>query len=214
MKIRYLGHSCFFLADSAGTSIVTDPFESVGFPMPAVSADAVTVSHQHFDHNNVSAVGGAPTVFDREGNYKLGEVKISAFSSFHDEVNGQKRGRNLIFKFHMDDLNVCHLGDLGEDCSPALIKKLSPVDVLLIPVGGNYTIDAVRAKEYVDRLKPAYVIPMHYKVLGLEIDIAPVDGFVSLFPGECVRRLGACETELVKSSISHEGTKLILMERQ
>lgn len=214
MKIRYLGHSCFFLADGAGTSIVTDPYSGIGFPIPKVLASGVTVSHQHFDHNNINAVGGRPAVFDREGSFQLGAVSISAVSSYHDEVHGLKRGKNLIFKLNMDGLNVCHLGDLGENCSRALIEKLLPVDILLIPVGGNYTIDAARAKEYVDCLKPKIVIPMHYKVPGLKVDVAPVDGFLSLFSSTCIERAGRCEAEFSRGDIPKDGTKIILLERE
>ena len=214
MKIRYLGHSCFFLADGAGTSIVTDPYSGIGFPIPKVLASGVTVSHQHFDHNNISAVGGNPVVFDREGSFRLGNVNFSAVTSFHDEVKGLKRGKNLIFKLNMDGLNICHLGDLGEDCSQTLVEKISPVDILLVPVGGNYTIDAVRAKEYVDCLNPKIVIPMHYKVPGLKVDVAPVDGFLSLFSSACVVRTGSCEVELSRGELSHDGTKIIVLERK
>ena len=163
MKIRYLGHSCFMLTESTGTTIVTDPYGAIGYKMPSVKADAVTVSHGHYDHNNVGAVKGSPVIFDEEGTYEIGGVDVTAIKSYHDDENGERRGDNLIFKFRMDGLEICHLGDLGEECSSALIEMLLPVHVLLIPVGGNYTIDAEQAKEYVDRIMPAIVIPMHYK---------------------------------------------------
>ena len=214
MKIRYLGHSCFFLADSAGTSVVTDPYDGVGFPLPAVLASAISASHKHFDHYNIKAVKGNPAVFDRAGSSRLNGVDVSAIPSFHDEVKGAKRGGNLIFKFSMDGLNVCHLGDIGEPCNPSLVESIAPVDILLIPVGGNYTIDAVRAKEYIDAIKPAVVIPMHYKVAGLQIDIAPLDGFLALFAGENIERAGSCEIELSREKLTHAGTKIIVLERE
>ena len=214
MKIRYLGHSCFEFTESTGTTIVTDPYGDVGFSMPNTRAEAVTVSHSHFDHNNVKAVDGNPVIFDREGQYEIGGVEITAIKSYHDDENGKNRGENLIFKFRMDGVEVCHLGDLGEECSSSLIEALLPIHVLLIPVGGNYTINAQQAKEYVDRIMPSYVIPMHYKTKGLDIDVEQPDEFIDLFDGEDVEELETSEIELFRDDITEEQTKLILMERQ
>ncbi|MDE7076768.1 MAG: MBL fold metallo-hydrolase [Clostridia bacterium] len=215
MKIRYLGHSSFLLTESTGTAIVCDPYgDAVGFAMPAVSADAVTVSHHHFDHDNVKAVGGNPVILDREQGYELPGVVINAVKSFHDDRQGALRGENVIFKFRMDGLDVCHLGDLGEECSPGLIEAILPVNVLLIPVGGNYTIDAAMAKEYVDRIMPDVVIPMHYRVKGCEVDIGKVDEFISLFDGgsvECEEVEG--DIELTRDDADGENTRIIVMNR-
>lgn len=213
MKIRYLGHSCFEFTESTGTTIVTDPYGDIGYNMPKTRADAVTVSHSHFDHNNVKAVDGNPVIFDREGQYEIGGVDLTAIKSYHDDENGKQRGENLIFKFRMDGVEVCHLGDLGEECSSSLIEALLPIHVLLIPVGGNYTIDAQQAKEYVDRIMPSYVIPMHYKTKGLDIDVEKPDDFIDLFEEEDVEELEGSELELFRDDITEEQTKLILMER-
>ena len=217
MKIRYLGHSCFRLTESTDTSIVTDPYGDVGFDLPRVSADVVTVSHAHYDHDNVAAVEGNPTVIGKEGNYDFGGVGITAVKSYHDKEEGAKRGENLIFKFRMDGLEVCHLGDIGEECSSALIEAILPVHVLLIPVGGQYTIDAEQAKEYVDRLMPSIVIPMHYKEKGLDMDLAKVDEFIDLFDSDAdeeeVEMNEGDEVELFRDDISEETTKIIVMER-
>lgn len=213
MKIRYLGHSSFLLTESTGTSVVTDPYGDVGFSMPKVTADVVTVSHAHYDHNNVSAVGGAPIVIGEEGQEEVGGVRITAIKSFHDEKEGADRGENLIFKFRMDGLEVCHMGDLGEECSASLIEELLPVHVLMIPVGGNYTLDAERAKEYVDRIMPAIVIPMHYKTKGLNMDVEKADDFLDLFEKEDIEELDGAEIELFRDDIIDDRTKVILMER-
>lgn len=215
MKIKYLGHSCFLLTESTGTAVVCDPYDpAVGFSMPAVTADAVTVSHHHYDHDYLKGVGGNPVVLDREQGYELDGVVINAVKSFHDGENGALRGENVIFKFRMDGLDVCHLGDLGEQCSAELIEAILPVNVLLIPVGGNYTIDAETAKQYVDRIMPDVVIPMHYRVKGCEIDIDKVDGFVSLFDGENVECVQAGdEIELSRDDCGGEQTKVIVMTR-
>ena len=218
MKIRYLGHSCFQLTESTGTSIVTDPYGDVGFDLPRVNADVVTVSHSHYDHNNVDAVGGKPIVLNKEGNYEIGGVHITAIKCFHDDENGAKRGENLIFKFRMDGIEVCHLGDMGEECSSSLLEALLPVHVLLIPVGGNYTIDAEQAKEYVDRIMPSVVVPMHYKTKGLEIDIEKVDEFTDLFDDDDMEEVEVIESEeseleFFRDDISDESTQIIVMER-
>ncbi len=213
MKIRYLGHSSFALTESTGTTVVTDPYGNVGFRLPPVEANAVTVSHSHYDHNNVGGVLGKPVVIDKEGQYEIGGVEITAIKSVHDNENGARRGENLIFKFRMDGLDICHLGDLGEECSSSLIETLLPVQVLLIPVGGKYTIDAEMAKEYVDRIMPSIVIPMHYKTKGLTLDIDKPDDFLDLFEDEEVEYVEDNEIELLRDDISQESTKIILMER-
>ncbi|MCI8344238.1 MAG: MBL fold metallo-hydrolase [Clostridia bacterium] len=213
MKIRYLGHSCFSLTESTGTTIVTDPYGNVGFKLPSVCADAVTVSHSHYDHDNVAGVLGNPVLLNKEGMYEIGGVEVNAIKSYHDGEKGGERGDNLIFKFRMDGLDICHLGDLGEECSSSLIETLLPVHVLLIPVGGKYTIDAEQAKEYVDRIMPSIVIPMHYKTKGLTLDVDKPDDFLNRFEDEDVELLEEDELELLRDDISEESTKIILMER-
>ena len=148
MKIRYLGHSSFLLTTDGGTRIVTDPYGGVGFPFPYVTADLVTVSHGHFDHNRVAAVGGSPAVFDRAGKLEFGDVKLESFRHFHDDVQGKKRGEDLVFRMEADGLVLVHMGDIGEPFAPSIVEELGHVDILCIPVGGNYTVDAAGAKEY------------------------------------------------------------------
>ena len=214
MKIQYLGHSSFKLTESTGTTVVTDPFKDIGYEMPKnVKADAVTVSHKHFDHDNVKAVGGSPVIIDKEGAYELPGVEIMGIKSYHDNEGGALRGENIIFKFRMDGLEICHLGDLGEDCSAELLEMILPVNILLIPVGGNYTIDAERAKEYVDRIMPEIVIPMHYKTRSSNIDIEKAEEFLSQFEDEDVERSETGVLEFTRDDLEDETTKIILMER-
>ena len=213
MKIEDLGHSCFKLTESTGTSIVCDPYsEEVGFHMPAISADAVTVSHGHYDHNAIEKVGGNPKIIDKESSIDLSGVEINSVKSFHDGNRGKKRGENIIFKFRMDGIDVCHLGDLGEDCSSDLIETVLPVNVLLIPVGGNYTLDAEMAKEYVDRIMPDIVIPMHYRTKDCKLDIDKVDEFLNLFDGECIEETEGNSVELSRSDLGGE-TKIIVLRK-
>lgn len=214
MIIEYLGHSCFALTESTGTSIVCDPYdESIGYKMSEVSADVITVSHHHYDHDCVKNVSGKPVIIDRECSYDLPGVEISAIKSFHDGVRGKKRGENLIFKFRMDGIDVCHLGDLGEACSPELIELILPVNVLLIPVGGNYTIDAEMAKEYVDRIMPDVVIPMHYRAKDGNIDIGKVEDFLKLFDDDSIEERDDSTIELSRRDLTGE-TKIIVLRRK
>lgn len=212
MQITYLGHSSFFL-ETLGKRIVTDPYGGIGYPFPYISADVVTVSHSHYDHCEVSAVGGSPVALCRAGEYEFGGIKISAYPSFHDDAHGAKRGANLIFRFEAEGLAVCHLGDIGEPCTPDLLKKVGKADILLVPVGGNYTVDAAGAAEYVRRISPAVVIPMHYKTPGLRIDIGGVDAFLALFSGEReIVHAGAC-VSFGREELEKLNKKIIVMER-
>ena len=213
MIIEYLGHSSFKLTESTGTSVVCDLYsEEVGFCMPTVDADAVTVSHQHYDHNALNLIGGNPVIIDKDEIHDLHGVEINSIKSFHDECRGKKRGENIIFKFRMDGIDVCHLGDLGEACSSDLIETLLPVNVLLIPVGGTYTIDAEMAKEYVDRIMPDIVIPMHYRTKDCKLDIDKVDEFLKLFDNECIEEIDGNSIELSRIDLSGE-TKIIVLRR-
>ncbi len=212
MKIEYLGHSCFKLTESTGTSVICNPYdEAVGYGVPEMSADAVTVSHHHYDHDAVKSVKGSPVIIDKECSYDLPGVEINAIKSFHDGEEGKLRGGNLIFKFRMDGIDVCHLGDLGEECSSALIDELLPVNVLLIPVGGTYTIDAEMAKEYVDRIMPEVVIPMHYRDKGCKLDIDKVDAFLNLF--DDVEEAEESAIELMRNDLKDD-TKIVVLRRR
>lgn len=206
MKIQYLGHSSFLFTFEEGTRIVTDPFGDVGIPLPYVEADAVTVSHFHYDHCNVGGVS-APLVLSKQGEYDVGGVHLTAIECFHDDVKGGKRGKTLAFRFEAEGLSLLHLGDIGERCAPEVLKRLGKADVLLIPVGGNYTIDAYEAKRYVEAIHPAIAIPMHYKVKGLTVDISGADAFLSLF--DKVERTDALT--LTYKPLGE--TKIVFMER-
>ena len=214
MVIEYLGHSCFKLTESTGTCVVCDPYseETVGYAMPKVTADAVTVSHHHDDHDFIANVGGNPVIIYNESSFDLPGVEINSVKSFHDGNRGKKRGENVIFKFRMDGIDICHLGDLGEACSLDLIETILPVNVLLIPVGGNYTIDAEMAKEYVDRIINEIVIPMHFRTKDSKIDIDKLDGFLNLFDGDCIEEKEESSLELSRSDLTEE-TKIIVLRR-
>ena len=183
MYIQYLGHSCFKLSgkDSKGenVNIIIDPFgKDYGLKVPNVEADIVTVSHQHKDHDNIAAVRGNPHVVDTAGEYEVKDVFIQGIDSFHDDKEGKERGGNIIYRISIEDIVITHLGDLGQILDHKQVEKLEGTDVLLIPVGGKYTLDAKKAVEVINQIEPRLVIPMHYKVKDLRVDINGVEPFI------------------------------------
>jgi len=183
MKVKYLGHAAFIITSRTGLKIITDPYATepgfLDYGEINESADIVTVSHGHHDHNNVAAVKGSPEVVSRAGRSVVKGIEFKGIASYHDEAGGSLRGGNIIFCFELDGVTVCHLGDLGHRLDDEQLKEIGSVDVLLIPVGGNYTIDAKVAAEVCDQLKPRVVIPMHYKTEKGIPGIAGVEGFLS-----------------------------------
>ena len=167
MKVKWLGHACFLLTSDSGLRIITDPYTpgvfGLNYAPPAETADIVTVSHDHADHNNVAAVKGNPQVVQGVGSHQAKGIQFKGIATAHDESSGKERGANTIFCFALDGINVCHLGDLGHDLLDQTAADIGAVDVLLIPVGGNFTIDAAVADVVCKKLAPKVVIPMHFK---------------------------------------------------
>lgn len=187
LNIHYFGHSTFFL-EFMSAKVLTDPFaKSVGYPLPDVRPDAVTISHEHFDHNAVDYLPGTATILHGlkvGGNdwasidHTVGALTITNMPSYHDDQKGAKRGKNSIFIFQWENVRLAHLGDLGHDLSAAELKQLGNIDILFIPVGGNYTIDAATATKLINKIKPKIAIPMHYKTKYNKMELAPVDTFL------------------------------------
>lgn len=180
MEITYIGHSCFKLKGKE-TTIVIDPYDpKIGYKMPKTDADILLVTHHHFDHNNTAAVANYSHLIDSPGEYEIKGTFIRGIQTFHDDQQGAERGGQTIFEMEIDGVNVVHLGDLGHELSKEALEKISDVNVLLIPVGGAYTINAKTAAKVVSSLEPGYVIPMHYKTDDLTgIDqLEPVTKFL------------------------------------
>lgn len=179
LQIRWHGHSCFEIKDDI--TLVTDPHDgkSIGIPAPNIEGDIILVSHDHYDHNSVKTVEkiGSKVVRD-ERKRNIYNVVIRGIKTYHDENFGDSRGENIIFKFLIDDINFCHLGDLGHILEEDIAEKIGDVDILFIPVGGNFTIDANYAWKIVNLIKPSIVIPMHYKIGGLSLPIDTLDKFL------------------------------------
>jgi len=181
MKIKWLGHASFLITSDRGVKVLTDPYEPIfGMNYGPIdeSADIVTVSHGHGDHNNVAAVQGNPQVIDESTSVEVKGIKFSGIDTYHDASGGSERGPNVIYCFEVDDIKICHLGDLGHILSDEQAVAIGKVDVLMAPVGGNFTIDAETADAVIEKLKPAVVIPMHFSNDRCpDFPVAGVDSF-------------------------------------
>ena len=178
MKITYLGHSCFLVEGSS--SVLIDPFTDIGYPLKRVKADYVLCTHDHFDHNAYHLVDyGKKITYDSEDTIK--QIDLVKISSYHDEVGGTKRGKNVIYKFTIDGITFTHLGDLGEDFNMDLVEKIGKTDVLFIPIGGVYTIDYKEATKYAKAINPKMIVPMHFKTLRSTVQVADNKYFLQNF---------------------------------
>lgn len=193
MLIRWHGHSCFEIGEEDAITIVTDPHDgrSIGIKPPVVAADIVLMSHDHFDHNCDRIVQGLDKkVVTKVGSHHIKGIPILGVGSYHDEVEGKKRGENVIFRFELGELRFCHLGDLGQMLEDAQVSKLGHVDILFIPVGGTFTLDAAAAWKVIGAVKPRVIVPMHFRTGGLSLSIAPVEGFLEKADPAMVIRVG------------------------
>lgn len=195
MIITWQGHSCFKIQDKTGTdgiTVVTDPFDKkIGLKVPNFEANIITISHDHYDHNNASALRGQPFIVKTAGEFDIQGVAIYGVESEH---GGHKDIVNIMYRFEIDNISIAHLGDLGKALSDKQLEIMAGVDILLVPIGGKYTLDAKGAVEVVSQIEPRIVIPMHYSVPGLNIEIDGVDKFI--------REIGVKPTEEERLKIS------------
>ena len=162
MEISWLGHSCFQLRGK-NVTLITDPFSpQLGHSLGKISAPIVTISHNHPGHNYAGGVEGEPRIVRGPGEYEISDVLITGVASYHDNKHGQELGRNTIYVIHMDDLIVCHLGDLGHILQEEQLEEVADADMLLVPIGGQHIINAAQAAEVISQVEPHIVIPMHY----------------------------------------------------
>lgn len=180
MEILPLGHASFKLRGKQAT-LVTDPYDEkqVGIKFPKhIDADIVTISHAHPDHNAAHLIGGSPFIVQGPGEYEIKGISVIGVSSFHDEKNGEERGRNTMYRIELDGVRFAHLGDIGHVLSSAQVDVIDGVDVLFVPVGGVYTIDAEKAAQIISDIDPRIIIPMHYGTDTYNKDLAPVSVFL------------------------------------
>jgi L-ascorbate metabolism protein UlaG (beta-lactamase superfamily) len=208
MEIVWLGHSCFRIRGREAT-VVTDPCPpSTGYTIGKPTADIVTLSHRHDDHAFLKAIAGHPVVLDGPGEYEIHGAFITGIGTYHDSERGEERGENITFIVEMEDIRVCHLGDLGHAPTAEQAEEITGADVLLVPVGGNSTIDGAKAAEIVSLLEARLVIPMHYKTAASKGQLEPPDRFL--------KEMGVTSVEpqpklsLSRSAIPHETQVMVL----
>ncbi len=177
MDVTWLGHGCFRLRGRYA-AVVTDPYPpAIGLKLSRLDADVVTVSHEHENHNYTQIVRDAYEIRG-PGEYEVAGVSVIGVPTYHDSEKGAKHGRNTVYLIEIDDVQICHLGDLGHGLDDADAETISSADVLLVPVGGRSAINAVQAAEVVRQLEPRYVVPMHYAIPGLKLELDAVDRFL------------------------------------
>ena len=180
MDIYFYGQACFKLKGKTATVFI-DPFkeEFTGLKLPRdLSANVALSTHNHDDHNNLNAITDAVLNITGPGEYEVNGVSITGVSTYHDKETGAQRGRNTVYNISIDGLNIVHLGDLGHTLSEEQIEEIGSTDILLVPVGSVYTIDAKTASDVVSSLEPRIVIPMHYGLPGLKFELEPVENFL------------------------------------
>lgn len=211
MKLKWLGHASFLITAADGTKIITDPYTPGGpltYAPIAESADIVTVSHEHGDHNNAGAVKGNPQLIKGAGSKTVKGVAVKGVASFHDAAKGAQRGQNTIFSITVDGMRIVHLGDLGHTLNADQVKEVGAADILLTPVGGNFTIDAQTAAQVAEALKAKVVVPMHFKTAHCAY---PIDDAEPFLKGRSnVRRVDGSEAEFTKERLPKTTETVVL----
>jgi len=205
MQLKYLAHSAFLLTSNEKTTVLTDPYEAgsfngmVNYAPIDEHADIITISHSHADHSFIAPHHQQATILNQAKKINRLDTEIFGTSTFHDQASGQERGENIVFTIKIAGITFCHLGDLGHRLDDSHLEKIGPIDVLLIPVGGIYTINAAEATVIMDMLAPKICIPMHYKTTKLLFDLAPVDAFIH--DKKNVKILATSQIELTKNHL-------------
>jgi len=209
LKIRWFGHSLWQIK-SEDITIVTDPYTDIGYNMDIdLKADILLSSHDHFDHNNLDLVKGNPVIIREEGKYSPRNIEIEMFPVWHDHEKGAKRGKNLLMKFTVAGKSFLHCGDLGHPLSKELIKKLGKIDLLMVPVGAVYTINAAEAYELAKKIDPEIIFPMHYNTSALNFELEKKDNFLSYYSN--IKTFDESEIELTEEYFEGSAPIVIVM---
>ena len=212
MIIQWFGHS-FFRLDTKNKVIAIDPYSeaATGLKPSRFKADVVLITHQHEDHNNKSVIMGDPFILEGPGEIEIGGIYIEGLLTFHDKKRGQERGENTIYLLESEDITICHLGDLGEPkLKEEILEKVSNTDVLLVPVGGNYTINSEEAISFINQIEPKIIIPMHYALPNLKIKLDPIDKFIKSIS----KKPEVMDKLVIRKNNLPEETKLIVLNKQ
>lgn len=216
MQIFWQGHACFQIAATPAKNsqirIVIDPYsEEIGLKLQKLEADIVLSTHSHYDHNNVKALGGNPFIVEGPGEYEVKGVFVQGIHSWHDEKQGAESGGNTIYTIDVEELRLCHLGDFGQaELSSEQLEKIGAVDVLMIPVGGVYTIDAKAAVKIMSQIEPKITIPMHYALPKLKAKLEGVDKFLKAVGIKALEP--ESKLSIKKKDISGEEAKIVVLK--
>jgi L-ascorbate metabolism protein UlaG (beta-lactamase superfamily) len=214
MKIKWYGHAAFLITSDRGVKIITDPYEpgafggQLSYGKILDQVDLVLTSHDHADHNYTKDLPGSPRIISDGAAKTIDGISIKGIATFHDPSKGSERGTNTVFTFNVDGVQICHLGDLGHVPSQKEVVEIGPVDLLMTPVGGFYTIDAKEATQVAALIRPKVLIPMHFKTERCGFPIAPLEDFLK---GKTrVKKLGTSETSFDKRTLPHQMEIVIL----
>ena len=214
MNITWYGHSCFKL-QSKDIVIITDPFDKkIGLRPPYGAANIVTVSHNHYDHNNFEAIKGNPFVVDSAGEFEIKKITIKGIDSFHDNSEGKERGNNIIYVIEMEGMNICHMGDFGQEgFINSQLEKIGQIDVLFIPIGGVFTIDWKIANTIISQIEPRIIIPMHYKISGVKGELLKLDSADNFYKERGVSSKDVVEKfSIKKKDLPQDEAKIAVMK--
>jgi L-ascorbate metabolism protein UlaG (beta-lactamase superfamily) len=212
MKVKWLAHACFLVTSKGGVRIITDPYAvggGISYSPIKETADIVVISHDHGDHSNASAVQGKPEVIRGSGTKIAKGIQFRGIAAYHDTSQGKQRGPNTVFCFAVDDIKLCHLGDLGHVLNPGQVQEIGAVDILFVPVGGFYAIDALAASQVCDQLKPKVIIPMHFKTPRCAYPIAGVEDFLK--GKKNVRKVEGSEVDFEREKLP-AATEIMLLQ--
>jgi len=216
MQIFWKGHSFFQILANIGkgnqVKIVIDPFsEEIGLKLPKIEADILLISHSHHDHNNKKAISGNPFLIEGPGEYEVKGVYVEGVHSWHDQKEGQERGENTIYTIEAEEMKICHLGDLGEKkLTDEQLEKIGDVDVLMVPVGGVFTISAKEAISIMAQIEPKITIPMHYSIPKLKIKL---DGLEKFLKPLGIKKIEPLPKLLIKKrDLSPEEARIVILE--
>lgn len=214
MNIIWYGQSCFKIQNKDIT-LVTDPFDKgVGLRPFYGAADIVTISHNHSDHNNQSAIKNNPFAIDGAGEFEVKKVVVKGIDSYHDDKEGKERGGNIIYTIEMDDIRICHLGDLGQDTLVnGQLEKIGQIDILFIPIGGVSTVDWKAASTIISQIEPRVIIPMHYKISGVKGNLLKLDNADNFCKDRGVSLKDAVEKFSVKKKdLPQDESRVVIMK--
>ncbi len=216
MQLFWYGQSCFqiLIPKNKGeqVSIVIDPFSpEIGLRLPKLEADILLISHHHKDHDNVEAISGNYFLIDSPGEYEIKNVFVQGILSFHDNVQGKERGENNIFIIEAEDLRICHLGDFGQkELTQEQLEAIGEIDILMIPVGGVFTISSKEAVKIMNQLEPKITIPMHYWIPKIKIKLETLDKFLKTFGIKSLEPTK--KLSIKKKDLSPEEAKIIVLK--